>query len=86
MKLINLSTAFIAFFFSSIVFAAPVNINEASASKIAQSLNGVGTSKAQAIVDYRNKNGKFNKASDIVLVKGIGKSTYEKNKSDILVK
>ena len=72
--------------FSASVFALPVNINEASADEIAEALNGIGISKAQAIVAYRSQNGPFENAIDIVDVKGIGLTTYEKNKADILVK
>ena len=82
---IALSAVFATFFATS-VFAAPVNINKASASEIAQSLNGVGTTKAHAIVEYREQNGQFKSAGDIVLVNGIGQSTYVKNKQDILIK
>jgi competence ComEA-like helix-hairpin-helix protein len=42
-------------------------------------------SKAQAIVDYREAYGLFSRADEIVFVRGIGDSTYENNKSDILV-
>jgi len=83
LQLIITSTALI---FSSLVFASPVNINKASASEIAEALSGVGMSKASAIVAYRKQNGKFKSAGDIVQVKGIGNSTFEKNKKDILVK
>lgn len=72
--------------FSGNLFAAPVNINAASASEIASALTGVGPSKAEAIVAYRLQNGNFKQASDIVQVKGIGSSIYEKNKQDILLK
>ena len=65
--------------------AAPVNINTASAEQIAEALNGVGLSKAQAIVDYREAYGLFNQADEIVYVRGIGEATYLKNKADILV-
>ena len=78
--------AFLANFIAASSFAAPVNINTASVSEIAQSLSGVGTTKAQAIVEYREQNGQFKSAGDIVLVNGIGQSTYVKNKQDILVK
>jgi competence protein ComEA len=71
---------------SSVTAAAPVNINTADAAEIADALNGVGLSKAQAIVDYREAYGLFSQANEIVFVRGIGESTYEKNKSDILVK
>ena len=71
---------------SSIAMAAPVNINTASATEIAEALNGIGLSKAQAIVDYREAYGLFSRADEIVFVRGIGSSTFENNKSDILVK
>jgi competence protein ComEA len=71
---------------SSIAMAAPVNINTASAAQIAEALNGIGLSKAQAIVDYRESYGLFTAADEIVFVRGIGDSTFENNKGDILVK
>ena len=76
----------IATVFAASVYAAPVNINTATATEIANSLSGIGMRKAEAIVQYRNQNGQFNEASDVVLVKGIGKSTFIKNKTDILIK
>jgi competence protein ComEA len=72
--------------FSSITMATPVNINTASATQIAEALNGIGLSKAQAIVDYRESYGLFTSADEIVFVRGIGDSTFENNKGDILVK
>lgn len=75
-----------ALFCSSIALAAPVNINTASASEIAEALNGVGINKAQAIVEYREAYGEFSRADEIVFVRGIGDATYERNKDDILVK
>ena len=86
MKTITTLAALAAFAFSSITSAAPVNINTASAAEIAEALNGIGLSKAQAIVEYREAYGEFSRADEIVFVRGIGESTYEKNKSDILVK
>ena len=85
MKSINLFAASAAFIFSSAVFASPVNINKASASEIAEALNGIGMSKASAIVEHRKTMGLFENASDIVMVKGIGDVTYQKNLKDILV-
>ena len=86
MKTITLLATLAAFAVSSIVAAAPVNINTANASEIAEALNGIGLTKAQAIVDYRGTHGLFSNADQIVFVRGIGESTYEKNKTDILVK
>ena len=86
MKTITSMAAIAAFVVSSIASAAPVNINTASAAEIAEALNGIGLSKAQAIVEYREAYGLFSRADEIVFVRGIGDSTYENNKVDILVK
>ena len=85
MKTITTMAAIAAFFVSSIASAAPVNINTASAEQIAEALNGIGLSKAQAIVDYREAYGLFSSADEIVFVRGIGDATYQDNKDDILV-
>ncbi len=77
--------ALVTLFFSSIALATPVNINTATASEIAAALNGIGIAKAEALVAYRNQNGMFTSAEQIVNVSGIGEATFEKNKADILV-
>ena len=84
-KTITILAAAAALITSSITLAAPVNINTATAAEIADALNGIGLSKAQAIVDYREAYGFFSRADEIVFVRGIGDSTYQKNKDDILV-
>ena len=61
-----------------------VNINTATKTQLT-SLNGIGESKAKAIIDYRNKNGKFKKIEDLKNVSGIGDSTYQKIKDSITV-
>ncbi len=58
----------------------PVDINTADASAIATSLNGIGDAKARAIVDYREKNGPFKSADELVNVKGVGLKTVDKNR------
>jgi competence protein ComEA len=58
----------------------PININTADAAAIAASLNGIGESKARAIVDYREKHGPFKSADELVNVKGVGLKTVEKNR------
>ena len=86
MEITKTLIALVVIFFSTITFASSVNINVASANEIAAALNGVGSAKAQAIIEYRTANGNFTNASQIVDVSGIGPATYEKNKEDILVK
>lgn len=68
-----------------LAFAGQVNVNTADAETIAAELNGVGLSKAKAIVEYRTKHGPFQSVDDLSLVKGIGERTVEKNRSDIQV-
>jgi competence protein ComEA len=86
MQTIKTIAAIVAFAFSSITFASPVNINTASASEISEALSGIGMVKAQAIVDFRTTNGLFSSADQITMVNGIGDSTYEKVKQDVLLK
>ena len=82
-KILVAITLITAFFSFSSVQAAPVDINSADAQTLADSLNGIGTAKAKAIVDYRNANGEFKTLNDLSLVKGIGERTVLKNRDDI---
>lgn len=66
-------------------FAGPVNVNTADAETISAELQGVGLSKAKAIVEYRQANGLFKSAQDLAAVKGIGSRTIEINRKNILV-
>ncbi len=65
------------------VMAGPVNVNSADAAQIAKELKGVGLSKAQAIVQYRDKNGPFKSADDLRKVKGFGPKMLERNRANI---
>lgn len=57
-----------------------IKLNSASVAEL-QQLSGVGEKKAQAIVEYRQKNGKFKSVNDLKNVKGIGPKLLEKNLS-----
>jgi len=59
--------------------ADKVDINTATAAELAATLNGVGDSKAQAIVDHRTEHGPFKSAEELAEVRGIGLKTVEKN-------
>lgn len=65
---------------------AAVNINTADAETLAKELNGIGVKKAEAIVEYREKNGAFKSVESLTKVKGIGLKTVEKNREEILLK
>ena len=62
-----------------------ININTADAVTIATALKGIGLSKAKAIIAYRETYGDFKLIEELEAVKGIGKSTLEKNKGLILI-
>jgi comEA protein len=62
-----------------------ININTASAEDLT-SLKGIGEKTAQAIVEYREKNGAFKAIEDIKNVKGISDKKFEAIKSSICVK
>lgn len=70
-------------FSGSVLAATPVNINTADAGTIAESLDGIGMAKAEAIVAYRDKHGAFESAAQLVQVKGIGERTVERNRDAI---
>lgn len=63
-----------------------VNINTADAPTLAEMLVGVGDSRARAIIDYRDANGPFTSADQLVEVKGIGEAVVDKNRDRIRVK
>jgi len=65
--------------------STPVNVNTADATALAHSLDGVGPTKAAAIVAYREEHGPFKSVDDLSQVKGIGPSTLERNRSAILL-
>jgi competence protein ComEA len=69
----------------ALAMAGPVNVNTADAETISESLQGIGLSKAKAIVEYRQKHGPFRTPDDLSLVKGIGERTVELNRDNILV-
>lgn len=62
-----------------------VNINTASAAEIQDKLNGIGAKKAQAIIEYREKHGKFVNVEQLTEVQGIGKATLDKNRDRIVI-
>jgi competence protein ComEA len=85
-KNITSITVLLCALISGIALAAePVNINFASAEEIALNVKGIGSSKAAAIVAYRDQNGPFAHVDELVNVKGIGLATIDKNREVLLV-
>ena len=61
-----------------------ININRAEA-WLLEALPGIGQSKAQAIIAYRQQNGDFGSITEITEVEGIGPTIYEEIKDLITV-
>lgn len=83
MKLLQALCLSVMMLCASVVYAGEVNINKADAVTLSSELSGVGDKKAQAIIEYRQKNGPFKSIEDLQNVKGISSKTVEKNRQKI---
>ena len=75
---------FVALFAWAGLALAAVNINSATKEQL-ETLDGIGPVKAQAIIDYRKKNGPFRTLEDLKKVDGIGDATFDKVRKDIML-
>jgi competence protein ComEA len=69
--------------FSGSLYAA-VDLNTASVEEL-QAVKGVGASKAEAIVQHRKQHGPFKRVEELDNVKGFGKKTVERLRSEFTV-
>lgn len=65
--------------------ASTVNINTADAVTLAESIKGVGLTKAEAIVQYREQYGPFESVEELADVPGVGGRTVEINRAILRV-
>lgn len=61
-----------------------VNINTATVEEL-KTLKGIGEKKAEAIIEYRKKNGFFKNKEELMKVRGIGKKLYESFQERVIV-
>lgn len=80
-KIINDSCITLDVLKDEVVKNSKVSLNNATLEELT-TLSGIGEAKAKLIIEYRKYN-KFNKLEDIMNIKGIGKSIYDKIKDDI---
>jgi competence protein ComEA len=64
--------------------AAAININTATPAEL-QKLPGIGAATANRIVEYRQKNGPFKKAEELMNIRGIGEKSFLKLKPLVIV-
>ena len=62
-----------------------IDINTATLEEL-QTLPGIGQSKAESIVRYREEKGKFKKEEDLMEIEGIKNGVFQKIKDKIVVK
>ena len=64
---------------------AKINLNTATKEQLL-TLKGIGESYAIRIIEYRKNNGPFQKAEDIMKVKGIGEKIFQSIRDRIIVR
>ena len=80
-KLLLILLAFFAF--SGMAMAA-VNLNTASKAEL-EAVKGIGPKKAEAIIEYRKKNGSFKTVDELKNVKGFGDKSVAKMRPELAV-
>lgn len=65
-------------------YADKVSINQGTVEEL-MTLTGIGETKAEAIVAYRQTNGPFQRIEEIMKVNGIKEAMYNKIKDDIVI-
>lgn len=82
-KMVNVLLMLVAGLMALPAFAA-LNINTATQSEL-EAVKGLGPTKAQSIIAYREANGNFKSVDDLDKVKGFGKASIEKLKGELTV-
>ena len=62
-----------------------VDLNTADAATLARELQGIGESRARAIVEQRRRHGPFRAVDELAWVRGIGPRTVERNRARLYI-
>ncbi|MFK0087791.1 ComEA family DNA-binding protein [Pseudomonas sp. NPDC090755] len=62
-----------------------LDLNSADAGTLQSTLIGIGKTKAEAIVAYRQANGPFTSVDELLEIKGIGKALLDRNRDKLTV-
>ncbi len=62
-----------------------LDLNKADAVTLQKELNGIGKTKAEAIVAYREANGPFASVDELLEIRGIGSALLERNRDKVMV-
>ena len=82
-KMVNVLLMLVAGLMVLPAFAA-LNINTATQSEL-EAVKGLGPTKAQSIIAYREANGSYKSVDDLDKVKGFGKASIVKLKGELTV-
>ncbi len=85
MEIIKKTLLAVCLLIPTLLFAETVNINTADKESLMTSIKGVGETRAEAIIAYREQNGSFTSVEELAEVRGIGASIVEKNMDNLSV-
>jgi competence protein ComEA len=85
MEIIKKTLLAVCLLIPTLLFAEMVNINTADKDALMTSIKGVGETRADAIIAYREQNGDFKSVEELAEVRGIGSSIVEKNMDNLSV-
>ncbi len=85
MEIIKKTLLAVCLLIPTLLFAEAININTADKETLMTSIKGVGETRAEAIIAYREQNGAFKSIEELAEGRGIGSSIVEKNMDNISV-
>ena len=85
MEIIKKTLLAVCLLIPTLLFAEMVNINTADKDALMTSIKGVGETRADAIIAYREQNGAFKSIEELAEVRGVGPSIVEANIDNLTI-